>query len=66
MRRPAFDPASERPPVGGAQVVKITCTACGRKLASATYTAAKLVELHAPSCPRRTPTGKAGAGGRGD
>ena len=47
----AGPPRLRRPAVRlGSAVVRITCPDCGRELASATYGARALLELHEPTC----------------
>lgn len=44
-------PAPRIPARRGSHVIRVTCPDCGRELASATYTARELTELHRPACP---------------
>ena len=43
-------PVPRTPARRGGHVVRTTCPDCGRELASATYTARELVDLHRPTC----------------
>lgn len=59
-------PAPRIPPRRGGHVIRITCPRCGRELASATYTARELVDLHQPCCLGTPPEAGGPTPGGGD
>ena len=66
MSGPALPPLRRSAARLGTAVVRIACPDCGRELASASYGARELLELHEPTCSGPSVSDRVGAAEGGD